>query len=117
LPVVVQYIGYGGGRGLAHEALHWSAFGYAHLVMDTRGQGSDGRVGDTPDWPGAALPHVPGFLTLGLPGRDSYYYRRVYVDAVRAVEAACAHPEVDASRVVTAGGSQGGARPRRVRPA
>jgi cephalosporin-C deacetylase len=40
LPAVVEYVGYGGGRGLAHERFLWAAAGYAHLVMDTRGQGS-----------------------------------------------------------------------------
>ena len=33
---VVEYLGYGGGRGLAHERVLWAAAGYAHLVMDTR---------------------------------------------------------------------------------
>ena len=109
LPAVVQYLGYGGGRGLYHESLDWSAFGYAHLIMDTRGQGSTGSSGDTGD-PGAGLagPHAPGFLTLGLPKRDAYYYRRVYVDAVRAVEAARSHPDIDGARIAVAGGSQGG---------
>src|SRR5690606_29479041 len=40
LPTIVQYIGYGGGRGLAHEQVLWAAAGFAQLVMDTRGQGS-----------------------------------------------------------------------------
>ena len=40
LPAVVEYVGYGGGRGLPHERVLWAAAGYAHLVMDTRGQGS-----------------------------------------------------------------------------
>ena len=40
LPCVVEYIGYSGGRGFPHDWLTWSAAGYAHLVMDTRGQGS-----------------------------------------------------------------------------
>ena len=35
-------------------------------------------------------------------------YRRLYTDAVRAVEAAASHSDVDASRMVTAGASQGG---------
>src|SRR5882757_4205512 len=48
LPVVVEYQGYGGGRGLPHERIQWAAAGYAHLVMDTRGQGSGwGAGGDT----------------------------------------------------------------------
>src|SRR5690606_22733147 len=37
LPCVVEYLGYGGGRGLPQERLAWAAAGYAHLVMDTRG--------------------------------------------------------------------------------
>ncbi|MEO6711944.1 MAG: acetylxylan esterase, partial [Mycobacteriales bacterium] len=109
LPCIVEYIGYGGGRGLPHDWLDWSAFGYAHLVMDTRGQGSSWRSGVTRDvHPAGSAPHVPGFLTLGLPDRDDYYYRRLYVDAVRAVDAAREHPDVDPSRVVVCGGSQGG---------
>ncbi len=47
LPAVVEYIGYGGGRGLAHERTLWAAAGYAHFVMDTRGQGSSWSVSDT----------------------------------------------------------------------
>lgn len=110
LPAVVQYVGYGGGRGLPHEWLTWSGMGYAHFVMDTRGQGSEHHAGVTPDLdPQGAAPHVPGFLTLGLPDASRLYYRRVFTDAVRAVEAVAAHPAVDAARLVTAGSSQGGA--------
>ena len=106
LPCVVQYIGYGGGRGLAHENLLWSAAGYAHLVMDTRGQGSQSTAGDTGD-PVFSGPAHPGFMTRGILDPDEYYYRRLYVDAVRAVDAARAHDAVD-GRVAVVGGSQGG---------
>jgi cephalosporin-C deacetylase len=108
LPLVVRYLGYGGGRGLPHEHLAWPAAGYAHLVMDTRGQGSGWSPGDTPD-PVGSDPAHPGFMTRGILSRDSYYYRRVFTDAVRAIEAACSHPSVDGSRVAVVGGSQGGA--------
>ncbi|MEQ4305068.1 acetylxylan esterase [Plantactinospora sp. B6F1] len=109
LPCVVEYIGYGGGRGLPHEWLAWSAAGYAHLVMDTRGQGSNGYlVGDTPDPDPVGLPQTPGFMTRGLGDPSSYYYRRLFTDAVRAVETAREHPRVDPERVVVAGTSQGG---------
>ncbi len=108
LPAVVEYVGYGGGRGLAHERLFWAAAGYANLVMDTRGQGSTWSVGDTPDSDGAGPAH-PGFLTRGVLDPETYYYRRVYTDAVRAVEAARAHPAVDPARVAVTGRSQGGA--------
>ncbi|MQA77846.1 MAG: prolyl oligopeptidase family serine peptidase [Streptosporangiales bacterium] len=109
LPAVVQYIGYGGGRGLAHQHTLWAQAGYAHLVMDTRGQGSGHAPGDTPDpGPAGANPHHPGFMTKGILDRDTYYYRRVFTDAVRAVEAVRTHPAVDGERVAVTGGSQGG---------
>ena len=107
LPCVVEYIGYGGGRGLAHERTLWAVAGYAHFVMDTRGQGSSWSVGDTAD-PDAGLPAEPGFMTRGIGSAETYYYRRVFVDAVRAVDAARSHPLIDPARIAVAGGSQGG---------
>lgn len=107
LPTVVQYIGYGGGRGHVLENLLWSSAGFAHLYMDTRGQGSKWSVGHTPD-SGAAGPQIPGFLTRGIEDPSTYYYRRLYTDAVRAVDAARALPQVDAGRIAVLGGSQGG---------
>lgn len=109
LPGVAQFIGYGGGRGLPFDWLLWPSAGFATLVMDTRGQGSTWRQGDTPD-PGAdaAGPHHPGFMTMGVLDPDSYYYRRVYADAVRAVRTLQAHPAVDGARIAATGASQGG---------
>ncbi|MEV7870534.1 acetylxylan esterase [Streptomyces sp. NPDC088124] len=107
LPVVVQYVGYGGGRGLPHSHLLWGSAGFAHFVMDTRGQGAGWDGGDTPDPVGSAS-SIPGFLTRGIEDPHDYYYRRLFTDAVRAVEAARAHPLVDAARTAVAGASQGG---------
>ncbi|MBN1119973.1 MAG: acetylxylan esterase [Anaerolineae bacterium] len=108
LPCIVEYIGYGGGRGLPIDWLQWASAGYATLVMDTRGQGSRWRTGDTPDIAEEAGPHHPGFMTLGITAPETYYYRRVFTDAVRAVEAARSHPAVDPARIAVTGGSQGG---------
>lgn len=109
LPCVVQFVGYGGGRGLPTDWLSYTSAGYAQLVMDTRGQGSVWRRGDTPDLaPEGDAPQYPGFLTRGVRQRETAYYRRVYTDAVRAVETARFAPGVDRSRVAVAGGSQGG---------
>jgi cephalosporin-C deacetylase len=105
---VVEFVGYGGGRGLAHERILWAAAGYAHFVMDTRGQGSSWAVGDTPDPDATGAPSHPGFMTQGILDPRTYYYRRVYTDAVRGIEAARAHPAVDPTRVAVTGGSQGG---------
>jgi cephalosporin-C deacetylase len=108
LPCVVEYIGYGGGRGLSHQHVFWASAGWAHLVMDNRGQGATWSVGVTYD-PGLGASSYPGVTTSGLRSPSGYYYRRLYADAVRAVEAAQSHPAVDVSRVAVAGGSQGGA--------
>ncbi|GAA3841114.1 acetylxylan esterase [Streptomyces phyllanthi] len=107
-PTVVEFIGYGGGRGLPHTHLLWASAGFAHFVMDTRGQGSAwGGGGDTPDPVGGA-PAYPGFMTRGVDAPENYYYRRVFTDAVRAVEAARSHPLADAARTAVVGSSQGG---------
>ncbi|MEV8455960.1 acetylxylan esterase [Streptomyces sp. NPDC052095] len=107
LPLVVQFHGYNGGRGLPHTHGLWPLAGYAHFIMDVRGQGSGGNVGDTPD-PVGSGPSIAGFMTRGIEDPRSYFYRRVYADAVRAVGAARSHPLADAARTVVVGGSQGG---------
>jgi cephalosporin-C deacetylase len=108
LPAVVEFVGYGGGRGLPHERLMWATAGYAYFLMDTRGQGSTWSVGATPDPDPIGAPFHPGFMTRGILAPGDYYYRRVFVDAVRAVEAVRGHPAIDRDRVAVTGGSQGG---------
>jgi cephalosporin-C deacetylase len=109
LPCVVTYIGYGGGRGLAHERLLYASAGYANLIMDTRGQGGVSSRGDTPDRCDAPVdPQYPGFMTRGVLDPETYYYRRLITDAVRAVDAARALDGVDPERIAVCGGSQGG---------
>jgi cephalosporin-C deacetylase len=104
---VVKFIGYGGGRGLPHEHLFWPSTGRALLVMDTRGQGSTWSQGDTTDPVGAAPAH-PGYLTRGIENPRDYYYRRVFTDGVRAVDAVLGRQETDPSKLAVAGISQGG---------
>lgn len=108
LPAVVEYAGYGRGRGLPHERLTWANAGYAHLLMDNRGQGDQyGCGGDTPD-PHTTAQGGPGPAVRGLLDPYDYHYRRLITDAVRAVDAMRALPGVDATRVAAAGNSQGG---------
>jgi len=109
LPCVVEYLGYGSGRGFGFEHLLFASAGYAHFVMDTRGQGSVWRHGDTPDLAiDGDNPQFPGFMTRGILNPETYYYRRVFADAVRAVELVRSHPAIDVSRIAVTGGSQGG---------
>ncbi len=109
LPCVVEFIGYGGGRNFPIDWLLWASAGYAHFVMDTRGQGSNWSKGDTPDlYAEGGNSHYPGSMTQGVLDPKHYFYRRVFIDAVRAIEAARSHPEVDAKQIAVTGGSQGG---------
>ncbi|PRY17256.1 acetylxylan esterase [Kineococcus rhizosphaerae] len=110
LPVAVEFIGYSGGRGLPLDRTAWAAAGFALLVVDTRGQGTDTPDPD-PDASGGQW--ARGFMTKGVEDPATYFYRRAYVDCARAVDVAHALPslgvDVDTSRVVVRGGSQGGA--------
>lgn len=108
LPCVVEYLGYGRGRGLPIEWLLWASLGYAHLVVDSRGQGGQWSAGETPDRAAVDDPHFPGFVTRGIQDPQTYYYRRLIADSVRAVDAVLDHPAVDPARIVVGGTSQGG---------
>ncbi|MEU4872189.1 acetylxylan esterase [Streptomyces sp. NPDC021608] len=108
LPAVVEYVGYGRGRGFPHERLTWVNAGHAHLLMDNRGQGDQyGDGGATPD-PWATARGGPGPAARGLLAPADYHYRRLVTDAVRAVTAVRALPGVDPAHTVAVGNSQGG---------
>lgn len=108
LPTVVQYVGYNGGRGEPLEHTVWASCGYAHLVMDTRGQGARWAVGVTGD-PAGSPAGGGEMMTRGIEDIEGYYYRRLFTDAVRAVDAAACLDVVDPDRIAVMGGSQGGA--------
>ena len=92
LPAVVHANGYGAGRLSPIDDLTWSSAGYAHLVVNTHGQGG----GST------------GHLLDGIDDPERFYYRDVFVDAARAVDAVRELDAVDGSRVAMIGNSQGG---------
>jgi cephalosporin-C deacetylase len=110
VPLVVKFIGYGGGRGLPVEHTLLPSAGFATFVMDTRGQGGRWTVGATGDPVGGGTgPENAMVMTRGIGRPEDYYYTRLYVDAVRAVETAAELEEVDDSKVAVSGMSQGGA--------
>ncbi len=49
------------------------------------------------------------YWTKGLEDRDQYYYKRVYLGCVRAVDYIFSMPEFDGENLAVTGGSQGGA--------
>lgn len=107
VPVVVRFVGYGGGRGVPADHALLAAIGYAVFVMDVRGQGGRWTVGATGD--GGPGPEYSAVMTRGINSPEDYYYTRLYADAVRAVETAADLDGVDRSRIAVSGASQGGA--------
>ena len=103
-PVVVRFIGYGGGRALPSDHTLLPALGYALLVMDSRGQGGRWSSGATGD--GAAGPENSQVMSRGITTPEDYYDTRMFTDAALAVDAAL---ELSGGRkVAVSGGSQGG---------
>lgn len=108
LPVIVEFNGYNGGRGIAGERVLWALAGYAYVFMDTRGQGSGwGTGGDTPD-PHGGNAAVSGWMTRGILDPRQHYYRRVFTDAARLIDEVRTWDFIDQARIAVTGGSQGG---------
>jgi cephalosporin-C deacetylase len=103
-PVIVKFIGYGGGRGAPIEHISLPALGYALLVMDSRGQGGRWASGATGD--GGEGPENSLVMTRGIASPQTYYYTRLFTDAALAVDAALLLS--GASSVAVTGQSQGG---------
>jgi cephalosporin-C deacetylase len=76
--------------------------------MDTRGQGGRWTAGATGDHADGwhAGPENASVMTRGIARPEDYYFTRLFTDAVRAVETACAL--TGAARVASTGMSQGG---------
>lgn len=104
-PVVVKFIGYGGGRGAPGEHMLLPALGYGVLVMDSRGQGGRWTYGATGD--GAEGPENSLVMTRGITTPEEYYYTRMFTDAALAVDTARELAGPGAGLAVS-GASQGG---------
>ena len=103
-PIVVKFIGYGGGRGAPSEHILLPALGYAVFVMDSRGQGGRWTFGATGD--GASGPENSQVMTRGIAAPEDYYYTRMFTDAALAVDTAL---ELSGGTpIAVSGASQGG---------
>ena len=103
LPGIVIFHGYTGNRAAVFDAAAWALQGFVVFAIDIRGQ-----TGFSTDPDADPRGHALGWMTQGIQSPDSYYYRRVYVDCVRAVRFVQSHPRVRADRVGCTGISQGG---------
>jgi cephalosporin-C deacetylase len=102
-PCLIRFPGFNGSRGDPASLMHWVMMGFVVLSVDVRQQG-----GNT----GSKAAYSSGFAmnvaSQGLNNKYEYYYRYVTMDCLKAIDFACAQAEVDPSRIVLEGGSQGG---------
>jgi cephalosporin-C deacetylase len=103
-PCLIHYHGFSGDRGRPHNFMHWVLMGMAVVSVECRLQG--GETGSNAVYEGGLFQNVN---SLGVLNKDTYYYRSVYMDCLRAVDFAVSREEVDNSQIVLHGASQGGA--------
>jgi cephalosporin-C deacetylase len=106
LPAIVQFHGYTGNRGDWFNKLAWANEGFIVASMDCRGQG--GQSEDSSQVLGNTH---HGHIIRGLddPNPKKLLFRQIFLDTAQLAGIVMAMPEVDATRVASNGGSQGGA--------
>lgn len=102
-PTIVTFPGYTDDRGYPERYAQWLLLGYAVFAVDVRGQG-----GETGNYMPEQSGSVKGWVSSNLLVPEGSYYHALTIDVVRAIDAAAAQPEVDAAKLATVGGSQGG---------
>lgn len=102
-PAVVSYHGYNWGPNALEDTVLSAFHGYVSAQMLIRGQ--QGGSEDTLPANG----HVGGWMSKGISSPETYYYRAVYMDAVRLLEIISAMNCVNRNKIAVMGGSQGGA--------
>lgn len=95
-PAIVQFPGYKSEPALLRE---WGAKGVITLSVAVRGKLRSNSQFN---------PGYPGLLTHGIESRDTYSYKGVIIDCVRAVDFLLSRQKVDPERIFARGVSQGG---------
>ncbi|RKP53876.1 acetylesterase [Cohnella endophytica] len=103
LPCVVLYHGYTGSKGYPEEYAAYLLMGIAVFAIDVRGQS-----GETGNLMPQDYGMTKGWITQGILDKDSFYYKAITIDALKALDWASEQPEVDAERICASGASQGG---------
>ncbi|MBO3840337.1 MAG: acetylxylan esterase [Thermoproteota archaeon] len=102
-PALLIPHGYGWHRGTVSDYLGWVFQDIVVLAIDIRGQ-----FGDTPDFAKYPSGSITGYMTKGILDKNTYYYRYVYMDCLRALKVLYQMDCVDENRVGVTGASQGG---------
>ena len=90
-PGLMLYHGYNWAmNGNIVDTVNWALHGYAAFQMLVRGQ-----QGQSSDNVASSTGGVSGWMTKGILDPKEYYYRAVYLDAVRALEVLAAIENVD----------------------
>lgn len=96
-PAMLQVQGYSSTKGPSSV---YQGDDMVSLALNIRGHGNSCDHVD---------PGFPGYILHNVDDKETYIYRGAYMDCIRAVDFLFSRDEVDTSRVVVAGGSQGGA--------
>lgn len=104
-PAVLQFHGYTGSSGDWNDKLNYVLAGFSVAALDCRGQG-----GLSQDLGGTTGPTHSGHIIRGInDAPEKMLFRQIFLDTAQLARIVMSFPEVDASRVATMGGSQGGA--------
>ena len=105
VPAILEFHGYAGHSGDWIDKLRYSGEGVAVAAMDCRGQ-----AGRSQDPGGTTGNTLQGHIIRGLAdGPDKLLFRSIFLDTVQLARVVSSFDEVDATRLATNGGSQGGA--------
>ncbi len=103
VPAVVEFHGYSGNCGSITSKLSYVAMGYAVASLDCRGQG-----GKSEDLGGVKGTTLRGHIIRGIESPETLLFRQIYMDCAQLVKIVMEMKCVDAGRIATNGGSQGG---------
>ena len=104
-PCVLRFHGYTGSAGDWSDKLAYVNMGMAVMGMDARGQG-----GSSEDRGSVTGTTLNGHIIRGLDDApEKLLFRQIFLDTAQLARIAMARPEIDETRVMACGGSQGGA--------
>lgn len=102
LACIIFFHGYAGHKNSVSHYMKWLIQGYAVIAVDCRGQGRTG------DYSRYTSDEMGTWVTKGILDKEEYYYRKVFMDSVRAIDFACSREEIDEERIAIMGASMGG---------